>query len=105
MPQMESVKACKMVPGKREALLLLSGPVSFVQQISVETLLGVRWFGVGCPEESPQSCRGTGSKCGNNSLSLSFNPHNPSYERSIVDAQGSDGSGRPGRLPEEGGLY
>lgn len=44
---MELVKTCKMVSGKWEVLLLLSGPISSftVEQIFVESLLGVRWLG------------------------------------------------------------
>ena len=42
MAQMELVKACKMVPVKREALLLFSPISSFlVQHILVEPQLGV----------------------------------------------------------------
>lgn len=49
---MELVKTCKMVPGKWEVPLLPSGPISFiVEQIFVESLLGVRWLVIGCSEE------------------------------------------------------
>lgn len=66
--RMELVKACKMVPVKREALFLLCSPISsiLVQHILVEPQLGVWWLEVGCPEQPVQSCRGTGGKCGNN---------------------------------------
>lgn len=44
-------------------------PSSFiVEQIFVESLLGVRWLAIGCPEEPLQSCRGTDGKGGNSSL-------------------------------------
>lgn len=66
---MELVKTCKMVPGKWEVPLLLSGPISsfIMEQVFVESFLGVRWLVVGCSEEPLQFGRGTDGKCGKNS--------------------------------------
>ena len=96
---MELMKACKIVPGKWEAVLL-SGPISFfiAEQISIESILGVRWLGVGSPEEPLLYLKLHVVNVGTASLGLSLNPHNSFCERNAVDGQESGVSQRLGRL-------